>query len=333
MDMEKLNKSQIVLLTLFTSFVTSIATGIVTVTLMDQAPPGVTQTINRVVERTIETVVPAENQKTTVIKEQVIVKEEDLVVGAIEKNTDSVVQISKIENGKETPLGLGIILSKNGLVVTDKRIVAKDYKLTALYKGESFDVVSVPIQSEQKFAFLKLSIPAVDTAGGDNESAGEPKPAVEFIPVELADSDTLKLGQTAIALGGQNGTSAHISYIVKFDRDKYVNGSEEEITFLSAIHTGANLKEGSSGGPVINIAGEVIGINIVTQEDQFAVPANTIKNAAIESNEFASDTDKEEPNGLSKITEALGAFAKELKGQNKDENAAETINTTEEPTQ
>jgi len=333
MDIEKLNKSQIVLLTLFISFVTSIATGIVTVTLMDQAPPGVTQTINRVVERTIETVVPVEGQKITVVKEQVIVKEEDLVVSAIEKNTDSVVQISKIENGKETPLGLGIILSKSGLVVTDERIVAQEHKLTALYKGESFDVISVPIQSEQKFAFLKLNIPAVDTAGGDNESAGEPKPAIEFMPVVLADSDTLKLGQTAIALGGQNGSSAHISYIVKFDRDKYVNGSEEEITFLSAIRTGANLKEESSGGPVINIAGEVIGINIVTQEDQFAVPANTIKNVAIEFDEFASDTDKEEASGFSKITETLGAFTKELKGQNKDEDTTETVNITEEPAQ
>ncbi len=56
MAVEDLNKNQIILLTLLVSFVTSIATGIVTVTLIDQAPAPVAQTINQIVERTIERV-------------------------------------------------------------------------------------------------------------------------------------------------------------------------------------------------------------------------------------------------------------------------------------
>ena len=51
MDMEELSKSQIILLTLLVSFVTSIATGIVTVSLMNQAPPAIAQTVNRIIER------------------------------------------------------------------------------------------------------------------------------------------------------------------------------------------------------------------------------------------------------------------------------------------
>src|SRR6185436_15876866 len=96
-DLNDLNKNQIVLLTLLVSFVTSIATGIVTVALMDQAPPGVTQTINRVVEHTIERVVSAPAQTASVItKETVVLKEDDLVVAAIEKNASSLVRITKL---------------------------------------------------------------------------------------------------------------------------------------------------------------------------------------------------------------------------------------------
>ena len=59
MELEHLNKTQIVLLTTLVAFVSSIATSIVTVTLMDQAPPGTTTTIRNVVERTVERVVQA----------------------------------------------------------------------------------------------------------------------------------------------------------------------------------------------------------------------------------------------------------------------------------
>jgi len=64
MDVKDLNKSQLILLAILLSFVTSIATGITTVTLMQQAPASFTVPVTRIVRETVEKIVPAEGTKT-----------------------------------------------------------------------------------------------------------------------------------------------------------------------------------------------------------------------------------------------------------------------------
>ena len=147
MEIEKLTKMQIVLLTLLVSFVTSIATGIVTVTLMDQAPPAITQTLNRVVERTVERVVPDEsNQGASVITKEttVVVKEEDLITDSINKNSKSVVRIRSVaEEGVEGSLvGIGAIVSRNGMIVTDPSVIKNGSKyVVETANGNIFNAV------------------------------------------------------------------------------------------------------------------------------------------------------------------------------------------------
>ncbi len=89
MDLEHLNKSQVVLLTLLISFVTSMATGIVTVSLMEQGITPVTNTVNQVVERTKEIVVKVPEPQDPVVVTQtkeVIINQADLIASAVEKN-------------------------------------------------------------------------------------------------------------------------------------------------------------------------------------------------------------------------------------------------------
>lgn len=59
MNIEELSKSQLILLTILVNFVTSVATGVLTVSLLDQAPPVVSRTVNQIVDHTIETVAAA----------------------------------------------------------------------------------------------------------------------------------------------------------------------------------------------------------------------------------------------------------------------------------
>ncbi len=114
-----------ILLVLLVSFVTSIATGIMTVSLLQQAPVEMTRTINNVVEKTIQQVTPSavsniispQNQQVTTV----VVNEDDMVTIAISKNLKSIVRINETDvNGNVNFYGLGVVMTKDGIIATDK---------------------------------------------------------------------------------------------------------------------------------------------------------------------------------------------------------------------
>jgi S1-C subfamily serine protease len=139
MDIEQLNKSQLVLLTLLVSFVTSLATGIVTITLMEQAPPAITQTVNRIVERTIEKVVPQDGQvaaaANVVTEKTVVVHESDQVTEAVAKASPIAVRLTAPSRDAEgyivdVFLGLGVVASSDGLIFADATMMRDDADVT-----------------------------------------------------------------------------------------------------------------------------------------------------------------------------------------------------------
>ena len=102
MDLKELNNYQLVLLTLLISFITSIATGITTVYLLQQAPPQVTGVINNVVEKTIQTVAPATLEPKT---QTIIIKEDDLIATALAQGfqeTGSLYTHTPVTNASDT---------------------------------------------------------------------------------------------------------------------------------------------------------------------------------------------------------------------------------------
>ena len=111
-SLDDLNKTQLVLLTLLISFVTSVAAGIITTSLLAQAPLEVTQTINRVVERTVEKVVPVAGSP----REVSLTKEDQALLASVNKATQAVVDIAEV--GTSTPLFTGVIVSQDGIVVS-----------------------------------------------------------------------------------------------------------------------------------------------------------------------------------------------------------------------
>ncbi len=240
--MEELNKNQIVLLTLLVSFVTSIATGIVTASLLDQAPRAVTQTINRVVERTIEKVVPGEPKVSTVVKEvPVVVTEEQLIVDVINKASPGLVQIS--EASDTAPLGSGFLISDTGIVVSTDRILtspATDSYTLMFNNGKKVTAHSLRTTINLGIILLKFDPTAMDGS------------KIHFL--QLGDGDILP-GQTVIGLGLSGNSQVTVSGGI------VSNIFTDTASSTTYIKTNA-VNDSNIGGPLLNTKGLVIGLNV-----------------------------------------------------------------------
>ena len=141
--MEDLNNRQMVLLTMFTSFIISIATGIITVAMLQVAPETVTQTVNKVVEHTIERIVTGSSTPSTpnttvtnVTKEvTVYAKEDDLVVSAVEKNQPRIALIytAGASASSSDPEALGFVVSRDGLIATEPKTLMSNGSVADSY--------------------------------------------------------------------------------------------------------------------------------------------------------------------------------------------------------
>ncbi len=265
--MEDLNKTQIILLTLLVSFVTSIATGIVTVSLLDQAPPSVTQTINRVVQTTVEKVIPGE-KTTTVVTKEVPVNDEDMITSAVSQNAKSLVRIKESNTITDSYGKLGLVVSKDGLIM----VPAVAYDPNAKYEGLFSDGKSYPLTAVQTSA---KDISLFKTAG-DNV-----KDKYVFTPANLSDSDALKLGQTVISLGGLSDRNlVGVGVISGIKQSPAPESSKDSKPASSLIETNLNSGDGASGFYLLNLAGEVIGIHLGSEDSLLKssyTPINLIK--------------------------------------------------------
>ncbi len=253
MDIERLNKSQIVLLTLLVSFVTSIATGIVTVSLMEQAPPVIPQTINRVVERTVERVVPRETQTATVVttEKTVVVKETDLISQAVARVRPSVIRL----HIKSADGSVGDFVAR-GFVIADTYAIAsiEDASVNAIYLvpvgDKSVEAKVVKVDEAHKLALLSL-------AEADDS---------HLPPASLA-TDGVILGQTVIGITGSTGLKVASGIITTVNEAKAADGASIQDSFETNIADTIYV----SGSPVLNSDGAVIGMFI---GDAQIVPAS-----------------------------------------------------------
>lgn len=213
---------------------------------------------------------------------------EEKIIGIVNEFSSSVVSINvfassnsfnmsinglKVEPEKElVGEGTGFIVSEDGIIVTNRHVVSVDgaeIKIST-NTGNEFNAEILDIDPLLDLALLKIS---------DSSWEGN------IEPLNLGDSDNVQVGQTVIAIGnalGEFQNSVSVGVISGLNRTLIAasNGSAEIIEDL--IQTDAAINSGNSGGPLINLEGEVIGINTAVSSGEnlgFAIPINQAKRA------------------------------------------------------
>ncbi|HNN03678.1 MAG TPA: trypsin-like peptidase domain-containing protein, partial [Leptospiraceae bacterium] len=169
---------------------------------------------------------------------------------------------------KQTGLGSGIILNEEGYVLTNEHVVRDMEKLTVKLKNKkTYEAKLIGADKVMDIALLKI------------------KPGNDLVPVQIGDSSKVKVGHWAIAIGAPLGFEQSFTVGVVSAIARGVN----DASGVGYIQTDAAINQGNSGGPLLNIHGEVIGINrmIISQSGGFvgiglAIPINDAKRIAEE---------------------------------------------------
>ncbi|MFQ5974714.1 MAG: S1C family serine protease [Candidatus Hydrothermarchaeales archaeon] len=210
---------------------------------------------------------------------EVMKTEESIVIGVYEKIGQSVVHITTttlttdffMRDIPQEGVGSGIILDVNGYILTNSHVVEDAEKVE----------VTLP-DGEVAFAKLIGKDPTTDIA------VVKINPNTRLTPSVLGDSDSLRIGQLAIAIGNPFGLDNTITVGVISALNRTLR-SRNNFEIQGIIQTDASINPGNSGGPLVNSKGEVIGINTAIFSPikgsigiGFAIPINNAKVVAEE---------------------------------------------------
>ncbi len=214
-----------------------------------------------------------DTNKLSKINEENVDKEPSKTIEDVVK---SVVGISKLQqtgnsiflddSEKKLGLGSGVLITDNGYILTNQHVAGNKYSncYVTLENGSTYDGSVVWADSNIDLAIVKIS--------GNNLNY-----------LELADSDNIQLADEVYAIGNPIGiefqrtvTKGIISGI-----NRTIKIAEEENYMEDLIQTDATINEGNSGGALVNLNGELVGINTVKITEAegigFAVPINIVK--------------------------------------------------------
>jgi len=218
-----------------------------------------------VVERTVEKVVPGQQASVITKETTVVVKEEDLIIDAVDKNRRNVVVFER----EGESVGLGFIVSQEGLVATDSSVLFGEGEIKAsLSNQKKYSIEIVKSDSLNSLTLVKLIVPE------------DLKEETKFNKVGFSDLANLKLGQTVIALGGLEERAITTGVVAKINTKDLSETTDSTQTtpqkIISSIEISPSVGADFEGSPLIDIDGLVLGINITSAGKSFSLPSSLI---------------------------------------------------------
>ncbi len=205
---------------------------------------------------------PAEHQRTAVID-------------AVEKVTPAVVGINNYvsvqQRGTQMLVqqasGSGAVINSHGYIVTNQHVIDGADRIDVVFHDGT--IAKATLIGED--VLTDLAVVKIDMSAEVNVA-------------EFSNSEQVRPGEVAIAIGNPLGLifqhTVTVGVVSAIERQVPIPGSQYRYTF---IQTDAAINEGNSGGPLINLAGDVIGINSAKIKDAgvegigFAIPSNTVE--------------------------------------------------------
>jgi len=172
-----------------------------------------------------------------------------------------------------TRLGSGFIYDKEGRIVTNNHVVdgAETVDVTFI-DGNIYSAKVVGRDPFSDIAVLQIT----------DDFAAE-----EIVPLELANSSNLQVGQQVVAIGNPFGLSDTMTTGIVSQVGRLLPNKEMSFSIPNAIQTDAAINPGNSGGPLLDLQGHVIGVNTAIQSRTgdfagigFAIPSNTVARIA-----------------------------------------------------
>lgn len=154
----------------------------------------------------------------------------------------SIVQITAYEGGSKGSTGSGIILSENGYILTNAHVVNdySSFEVTLYDDEEVYDAELVGYDSKSDLAVMHI-----DAEG--------------LVPAVIGDSDELNVGESVVAIGNPAGLTNSVTKGIVSALDRQIRSGNTGF-YMDCIQTDAAISPGNSGGALVNMYGQVVGV-------------------------------------------------------------------------